>query len=407
MKRTLLGLSVIFSAFLCGNGFAGNWGHYQHDNAHTGRTDDLVDPLNLELAWSAENYARALIVGDILYATRLNGLSTIVTAFSLSDGQVKWSYPGEDVYFGLMAIAGDLLVLDGFEFGDIFQDTLSVLNRRTGELLYKLRLPFEYALTEPVLARDPQGEGVLAICNGGNGKIVAFRLDKTGGHHLWKARGDFTYYSLPAVVEDSVVVFGGGSGTALDRETGAQNVFFVDLPGGNGGTPAVYNPQRKDLYVKLDYSGEGVTRVWAFHYNSHDSIEPLWTRVTPVGQFGGTVAIGPEGNLYSVGSNELAIIDPNDGSTIKSVPYLVEIGSNAILTRGVLWVYSWTQTFAYDASTLELLRVFDIAPPATAIPASLGAFASGTAAINTGSSCAPTCTVGVSVFRSQTSSGTR
>ena len=135
MKRILLGLSVIFSAFLCGNGFAGNWGHYQHDNAHTGRTDDLVDPLNLELAWSAENYTRALIVGDILYATRLNGLSTIVTAFSLSDGQVKWSYPGEDIYFGLMAIAGDLLVLDGFEFGDIYQDTLSVLNRRTGEII--------------------------------------------------------------------------------------------------------------------------------------------------------------------------------------------------------------------------------------------------------------------------------
>ena len=134
---------------------------------------------------------------------------------------------------------------------------------------------------------------------------------------------------------------------------------------------------------------------------------PAGPRVAALVSGGKVYSVGAEGNLYSVGSNELAIIDPNDGSTIKSVPYLAEQGSNAILTRGVLWVNSWTQTFAYDASTLELLRVFDIAPPATAVPGSLGAFASDTAAINTGSSCAPTCTVGVSVFRSQTSSGTR
>ena len=60
----------------------------------------------------------------------------------------------------------------------------------------------------------------------------------------------------------------------------------------------------------------------AFHYNSQNSIEPLWTRITTFSQFGGAVAIGPGGNLYAVGSNELAIINPNDGSTIRSVPFL-------------------------------------------------------------------------------------
>lgn len=400
MKRLLFGLSVVFFSFLAGNGLAGNWAHFQHDNAHTGRTDDLVDPSNLALAWSVQGYNRALIVGDTIYARTLAGESTPLTAFSLTDGQVKWSYSGEDIYFASVAVAGDFIVLEGFDSGGIYHDTLSVLNRHTGEFLYKLLLPFDYALADPVLARDPQGRGVLAICNGGSyGKLVAFLLDKTGGHHLWKERGDFTAASVPAVIEDSVVVFGVGSGTALDRVTGAQNVFFADIPGGNGGQPAVYNPQRKDLYVKLDYSAEGVSRVWAFHYSSQDSIEPLWTRVTPLGQYGGTVAIGQEGNLYSVSSNELAIIDPNDGSTIQSVPFL--FGSSPALTRGVVWVSSDTQTYAYDSSTLELLRIFDWLPAG-----STGLFVSDTAAINF-SNCTPSCNAGVSVYRSQPSLGIR
>lgn len=400
MKRLLFGVSVVFFSFLAGDGFAGNWAHFQHDNAHTGRTDDLVDPSNLELAWSVQAYNRALIVGDTLYARTLAGESTILTAFSLSDGEVKWSYFGQDIYFASVAVAGDLIVLNGFDSGDVFQDTLSVLNRHTGEFLYKLLTPFEYALADPVLARDPKSGGILAIVNGGSyGKLVAFLLDKAGGHHLWKERGDFTAESVPAVIEDSVVVFGVGSGTAVDRVTGAQNVFFVADPGGNGGQPAVYSPQRKDLYVKLDYADLGETRVIAFHYNIQDSIEPLWTRVTRLGQFGGTVAVGQEGNLYSVAGNELAIIDPNDGSTIQSVPYL--FGSSPALTRGVVWVSSYTQTFAYDSRTLELIRVFDWLPGG-----STGLFVSDTAAINF-SNCTPSCNAGVSVYRSQPSLGIR
>lgn len=74
------------------------------------------------------------------------------------------------------------------------------------------------------------------------------------------------------------------------------------------------------------------------------------------------MAIGPGGNLYAVGSNELAVIDPNDGSTIRSVPFLFINGCTPALTSGVVWVYSDTQTYAYDSDTLELLRVFDGSP---------------------------------------------
>ena len=133
----------------------------------------------------------------------------------------------------------------------------------------------------------------------------------------------------------------------------------------------------------------------AFHYNSQTSIDPLWTRITPYSQFGGAVAIGPEGNLCSVGSDELAIIDPNDGSTIRSVPFLFANGCTPSLTRGVVWVHSETQTYAYDSRTLTLLQVFNGSPGFAFGLDPVGAFVPDTAALNTANSG------GVSVYRKQ------
>ena len=134
---------------------------------------------------------------------------------------------------------------------------------------------------------------MIAYCHGEFERtLVAVHLGRTGGNYLWTEVGDFGSNSIATVIEDSVVMFGAASGTALERSTGAQNVFFVDSVGNlNGGAPAAYNSQRKDFYVKLDYSVQGESKVMAFHYNSQDSIEPLWTRTTPFSQFGGTVAI--------------------------------------------------------------------------------------------------------------------
>src|SRR6476646_2912579 len=163
MKRLLFYLSIAVGSFLAGSSFgAPSWGHYQHDTAHTGRTNAPVDPSSLALAWSTQDVA-PLIVGDTLYARHLDGESTVVTAFSLNDGQVKWSYFGEDIYFGYMQVAGDVVVLDGFDNGVLF-DTLSVLNRKTGQFLYKAVLPFKFALTDFTLDRDPQSGGITAYC---------------------------------------------------------------------------------------------------------------------------------------------------------------------------------------------------------------------------------------------------
>ena len=143
-----------------------------------------------------------------------------------------------------------------------------------------------------------------------------------------------------------------------------------------------FNPRRGDFYSKIDYRDEGVTRVRSFHYNSNDSIELLWTRTTPFNQFGGMVAIGSDDSLYAVGSSEIAMINPDDGSTLKSVPFLFINGCTPALSGNVLWVYSDTDTYAYDSSSLELLETF---PGSTGFQFgtnSAGAFAPGTAALN-------------------------
>ena len=144
----------------------------------------------------ARFFCRPLIVGDTLYATRLDGLSTVVTAFSLNDGQVKWSYIGEDIYFGYIQVAGDIVVLDGFDYGGIFFDTLSVLNRKTGQFLYKLVLPFAFALTDLTLDCDPESGGITAYCKSFD-TLVAVHLGKARGHYLWMEAGNFAISIRP------------------------------------------------------------------------------------------------------------------------------------------------------------------------------------------------------------------
>ena len=87
------------------------------------------------------------------------------------------------------------------------------------------------------------------------------------------------------------------------------------------------------------------------------------------------------------------MIDPNDGSTIQSLPFLFVNGCTPALTSGVVWVHSDTQTYAYDSRTLELLQVFDGSPGFTFGYDPVGAFVPGTAALNT-------FTQGVSVYQS-------
>lgn len=177
-----------------------------------------------------------------------------MSAFSLADGQQRWTAPGDGVYFGNLAVANQFLILEGFNYNGGFSDVFVVLDAATGQELYRLDLPLEFSFSEPTLLREPDGSWV-AYCTDG-GTIAAVQVGRTAGQILWTQTGDIGL-SEATVVGNSVITFGGGgTGSAFNRRTGARSVFF------NGGAslgsaPASYNARRGDFYVKLDYSGEG------------------------------------------------------------------------------------------------------------------------------------------------------
>ncbi|MBM3985016.1 MAG: hypothetical protein FJ296_04895 [Planctomycetes bacterium] len=359
------------------------WAHYQHDAAHTGRTAAAVKPAKLASAWSAPGYTGALILGRTLYAKSRVGLSTAVSAFSLVDGQVQWTWPGDDIYFGNLAVAGDFVLLEGFDFGDGTTDTLTLIDKATGQLLDKLPLPLSFSFLDPAVECDPATGDVLAWFSDGS-TLACVHVDPGGqASVLWTATGDLGGSSAPTLVGDSVIVFGSLSASAFDQATGAQNQFFVDpLQDLGNGAPVAWNASRGEFYVRMDHASSGLTRVRAFRYDGQDAISPLWTKETPLQQYGGLLAIGPDDRLYVVRSGEIAVLDPDDGSTLKSLPFPYANGCSPVLSRRVLWVHSETQTFARNSRTLGLLKVFEGSAGFGLGLAPLGAITPGVAALN-------------------------
>jgi hypothetical protein len=380
LARTLLYLTCVVLAW---SGLQpDSWVHYQHDTAHTGSTHAAVKPSKLVLAWSAPGYTAPLMLGDTLYAKSYVGLSTAVSSFSVADGQVNWSYPGDDIYFANVAVAGPFVLLEGFDFGLSSVDTLTVLDRATGQFLYKQELPLSFSFLDPAVRRDPATGKLIAFCSDGH-TLVTVQVDQAAARILWTQTGDLGTSSVPTLVGDSVIVVGSQTASAFDQATGARNDFFLDpVPNLNSGAPVAWNAGRSEFYVRLDYQAEGRTKVRAFHYDGNDSIQLLWTSSTPLVQSGGMLAIGPNDNLYLVRSGELAVLDPDDGSTLKSIRFPFVNGCSPALTRRVVWVYSDTQTYAYDSVSLALLRVFDGSAGFNLGFIPVGAFVPGTAAFN-------------------------
>ncbi len=382
---TIRRLSLLFACLFLNvsAGWAENWGHYQHDNAHTGRSTAAVKPAKLQLAWSAEGYTNALILGDTVYAKSIGGSDTTVSAFALADGQVLWTYPGENIYYGNMAVGGSFVVVEGFDENSTFVDNLTVLDRATGAFLYRMELPLFLSFLDPVLVRDPATGKIVAYCSDG-AVLVAVQIEQTGGQILWTQSGDFGSNSVPAIVGQSVIVVGSQRGYAFDRTTGAVNNFFVDSTSGqDSGAPVSYNAKRGEFYVKLDYFDSDLSKVLAFRYTDNDSIQLLWTQTTAQTQFGGGVSIGANDSLYTIRSGEVAVLNPADGSVVQSIPFPFPNGCSPILSRRVLWVYSNTQTYAYDAATLAQIDVFDGSPGFSLGYDPLGAVVSRSAVINT------------------------
>ena len=99
-------------------------------------------------------------------------------------------------------------------------------------------------------------------------------------------------------------------------------------------------------------------RSFAYRYGGdNNSITQLWQRTGAAILEGGSVAIGANGYIYTVG-NGVWELDPETGATRRTIPGAFAAGLTPMISGNVLWAYDAFDTFAYDLLTLHLLRSF-------------------------------------------------
>jgi hypothetical protein len=357
LRPCLLLFLLVCSAF---SAHATDWPYYQHDAGRSGASTANVNPPELTLAWSApEGYAVPLVVGDTIYSTHTqggftgSGHVTMISAFHLATGAIKWTYSGEFSFPSMAAVAGGLVVFhsgsgQGYDPGQLY-----VLDAITGALRYKVDVrgnpngPVPDNVM-PLLVPNPADGTVMAYCADPY-FLRAVQLGPTSGSVLWTQSlvigGQFV---LPTLVGNSIVL----EARAYDVATGAWNQFYHT---GSNVIPVAYDPVRRHIYISKDDSdGPSLT---AYRYTSNEQIDFLWQH------FGGgtgwdSVAIGPDGKVYSNADSLLVEIDPDTGATLRSVSGTFATYSVPSLTAGMIWTNSGYETTAYDLQTFQPARTF-------------------------------------------------
>jgi outer membrane protein assembly factor BamB len=234
--------------------------------------------------------------------------------------------------------------------------SLYVLDATTGTLRYTVPIPEGFGSLMPTVVQDLISGNVTAFVAGGS-QVSAVSLGPVSGSVLWTQSGEFGGDSIPTVVGSSIVLAGPGQYYALDQATGAENHFWSGGIEGGGGTTVAYDAARHQVYVLEDYDPD--TTLSAYHYTDNSHITLLWQRTGAGVGNGGSVAIGPTGNVYSAGNTVIWELDPVTGTTLRSIAGSFANGVTPALTNNVLWIIGETEVFAYDLVTLQLLRAFN------------------------------------------------
>ena len=340
---------------------ADDWPYYQHDPSHTGNSSVLVDPQSLSLTWTAPTldagYSTPVIVGNTIYAMQNPGGNanpqTTVSSFDLSTGKINWSYTGHFVWPSPPGVGGGFVTFVGPTYSS---SSLYVLDAATGTLRYTVPIPEGAISMMPTVVQDPNTGNVTAFVTGGPLlSVSAVSLGQVSGSVLWTQTGSFGGYSIPTVVGSSIVLAGPGQYYAFDQATGAANHFWSSTAGlqGGGGTTIAYDAARQQLYVLEYYNDSTTPTLSAYHYTDNFNITLLWQRVGEGVGYGGSVAIGPTGNVYSAGKSVIWELDPVTGTTLRSISGSFATSVTPALTNDVLWIIGEDQVFAYDLVTMQ------------------------------------------------------
>jgi hypothetical protein len=364
MKSLLVRIQMIgaVSAILFARPVAADdWPYYQHDPWHTGDSSALVSPQALSLAWSAPSsptgYSTPVIVGNHIYAMQNQGgggqSQTTVSSFDLATGAINWSYTGDFVFPSQPGVGGGFVTFVG---STLSSSSLYVLDAVTGSLRYTVPIPEDLGSLMPTIVEDKISGTVTAFV-ADSSRVSAVSLGAMSGSVLWTQSGEIGGASIPTVVGSSIVLAGPGQYYAFDQATGEANHFWSGGIEGGGGSTVAYDAARQQFYVLEDYDPD--TTLSAYHYTDNAHITLLWQRTGEGVGYGGSVAIGPTGNVYSAGNTVIWELDPATGTTLRSIPGSFANGVTPALTNNVLWIIGQIQVFAYDLITLQLLRAFD------------------------------------------------
>ena len=356
-RRAASGLAAVLVA--AGAARADDWPVYQHDNQHTSLSGANFDPTSLTKVWSApSNYATPLVIGNTVYAEangQGGGGSTSISSFNLANGAINWTYTNKFTFPSQVAYDNGMLAFIG-QTSITGPGSLYVLNASTGSQLYTVALPSSFeALANPVPTLATNSMGQLTAYIQDSNHVVAVTLGSSSGSVAWTANGSFGGFSIPTVVGNSIVVAGPGQYYSLDQTTGAENHFQSGNISGGGGSTVAYDASRHEFYVATAFDTTHTTALTAYSYTNNSTITQLWQYTGPGIPNNGSVAIGPDGGVYSVDSHNLVELNPANGSVMRSLTGLnLANGVTPAIDQNSLVIFDNNNTLFYNLSTLSL-----------------------------------------------------
>ena len=215
---------------------------FQINLTHTGQQtgDTLVPPLTK--MWSLA------FTGAVSYPLIAEGKAFVTVANSGNygtSGTELWSKDISGTYYWSNASydAGKLFVVN-------FDGLLQAFDAPTGNFLWSVQLPGQYAFSSPPTAT----QGIVYTGGAGSGGTV-YAVNESNGAVLWTASVENGDHSSPAVTRQAVYVsYSCPQAYAFRRLSGTLIWHYSgSCEGGGGKTPVVY---RGRVYVRDEYFGQ-------------------------------------------------------------------------------------------------------------------------------------------------------
>ena len=353
--RLIVLIGFVF-LLLIGVAQAGDWPMFGHDAAHTGATDEVVEP-PLEVLWKyrtgsfsilGSSYSGSVsspaVYKGVVYVSSLDGH---VYALDASTGSLKWKYQTG------AGVSSTPAVSEGLVFTVSHDDNIYALDAETGALKWKYQTDGCWLYSPAVC------EGVVYV---GNTNGYLYALYANTGNLKWKYQTGAEVSSTPAISEGVVYVGSGYYVYALDATTGIlkwkYQIGNTSSPADSVSTPAVlggvvyiggasFDPENWMYYGHV-YALDATTGTLKWKY--------------PTTAIGNSPAVSGGVVYFSPIDNDVYALDASTGNLKWIYHTTYSVSSSPAVSGGVVYVTSSNDgnLYALDASTGRLKWNYEI-----------------------------------------------